>query len=845
MAESSTQFMTSVMQKIRNANQVSQSNNLSVITGNSPKVPQKDSNQYGSYQLENHKTLSGKKTGNNHNDFSIWDDALNVNNGRGFIEDETTRNIVKTILTPFGTVEDVAKEVSYGVWKVGESLVDGIVGLFGWIGSWFGADDQWAKDFISYDASRWAVENLNISLADGFSRLALGESLAEQSIINEMSEGWQDGIRTTSNIVGEIIPSIVAAVFSGGSSLAVQAGIQAGLAGVTAFGQSVESGVKEGAELGESIGYGAIKGGVSAVLAGVTHGVGGSITSKTGSSVGGKIMDKVIDKGGSMTTALVAQAGFKVTTSAGRAALNTAMDPLIRQITIDGDAIEKAYGSDEAVKNTLGNIGKNAAMAAIITLGTTAVQTGVEVHKAGGMEQYTQNYLDAKVFRDAGLSKEYNRVNGYIETTEKLDAQLQKGEISKDQWLASTRALNEQFNSDIHKLQDVYREVSEKGISAKDYSTSKYSEQYKTAMENGQNLMDMAVDRQKVPAFIDVARQTGKSDTEIFNKLVREGVIKGSVDITNENGQTTFTTNENLKLTFKSGDNHIDPANTREVTALIGIVGNANNVGQIPNSMTLPNVMTPKIGGNDQYHIDIKVLRDTLQKSDFTPKQLTTMLKTLPRASMISEVKNGEFSLISKTYDNDGKAQYNVFQIANENHSIKSMTIADKVPEDVFTLKLDENGEPIGIPSHIVKNSADMTMPTRQPLSSSTNVVKRFKNEINNMIKTALGEKTNYKVDIGSTKKIGRYLFEKVNDEKVGMKVASEIADTLTNFSITDDNGNHIDFKELYEISGKSLDEYKTSLTNDIVNALKNSAKETKISKIQKVLIEIWKPLKL
>lgn len=163
------------------------------------------------------------------------------------------------------------------------------------------------------------------------------------------------------------------------------------------------------------------------------------------------------------------------------------------------------------------------------------------------------------------------------------------------------------------------------------------------------------------------------------------------------------------------------------------------------------------------------------------------------------------------------------------------MTIADKVPEDVFTLKLDENGEPIGIPSHIVKNSADMTMPTRQPLSSSTNVVKRFKNEINNMIKTALGEKTNYKVDIGSTKKIGRYLFEKVNDEKVGMKVASEIADTLTNFSITDDNGNHIDFKELYEISGKSLDEYKTSLTNDIVNALKNSAKETKISKIQKV----------
>lgn len=57
--------------------------------------------------------------------------------------------------------------------------------------------------------------------------------------------------------------------------------------------------------------------------------------------------------------------------------------------------------------------------------------------------------------------------------------------------------------------------------------------------------------------------------------------------------------------------------------------------------MTLPNVMTPKIGGNDQYHIDIKVLRDTLQKSDFTPKQLTTMLKTLPRASMISEVKNG------------------------------------------------------------------------------------------------------------------------------------------------------------------------------------------------------------
>ena len=133
-----------------------------------------------------------------------------INDGQGLITNPGTRETLKYILTPIGTVADVADELVYGVGKAVEGIVDAVAALGGWVGSLFGADDQWAKDFIAVDGARYVADGIDFVAGGWATQLAFGESLAEQSGFNYIeSEKVQDDIRGITSLAGEIIPATI------------------------------------------------------------------------------------------------------------------------------------------------------------------------------------------------------------------------------------------------------------------------------------------------------------------------------------------------------------------------------------------------------------------------------------------------------------------------------------------------------------------------------------------------------------------------------------------------------------------------------------------------------------
>lgn len=840
---SQTQFMSNVLAKLRNANQVAQSNNLSSITATNPQA----NNQPKPQQIETHKTISGKKTGNDHSDYKFWDDALSVNGGTGFIQDENARNVIKGILTPLGTVQDVANEVAYGVTKVGESIVDALVGLAGWIGTWFGADNKWAEDFIAYDASRWCVENLNLNLLDGFSELALGESLGEQSILNELPDDWQEGIRGAGNVVGELIPSIVLAVFTGGSSIGVQVAAQAALAGVSAMGQSVEGSVREGHDLNESLGYGAIKGASSAALTAVMFGAGASVASKGGTTLVDKAANKVFEKTGSVATRVLTKAGIKGATAFVRGSISTMVDPLERQITIDNQAIEKAYGSNQAVMETLQRSADNGLKAAVINSTMSIVQDQVSIHKAGGVEKYgEQLYSRMELDRNPELKKALNDLSKYNDERTKICKKLGSGKIDEQEFVRQMDILDKKYEIAMAKydneIDNYSKSIEATRIGESSKADQKYGEQARSNISQGiRDIKENYDFRQSITEQAKTAFKDGKS----FQRWKYEftGTYRGEAEITNDkpvntsivvsngNGATT-----NMQVTKVGNGITTLPVNTSQITTAVVLASQNKNISiQLPEKY-LPALLS-KDGNDNQIIVDNKVISTLIKDNpNYTPKDVVNALKTLPKANMSSELKGGQITLVSKSFNNEGKTQYNIFEIEEQSHSIKSMVIADKVPENVIEVNLDN--EPIGTPAHIVEGAADMSLERKNSLNSSTNVVKVFKNDVKKVIKDALKDvlgDTKVSFKLPNNKNLGRYLFEKVNDPKVASKAAGEISTALTNFSFSDDKGNSISFEELLSLKGQSLEDYREQLTKDIQKALNSSSKETKISKIAKV----------
>ena len=201
------------------------------------------------------------------------------------------------------TINEVTYNVGKGVLGFVEGIGDFLIGAAGEIGSWFGADDQWAKDAINYDWSSraaQAINNLSAQNWDGnifdkenwdFSDEGVqkyNQDLYEASFINEAPTWFHDGFINVANTIANMVPSIVIGVVTGGAgaSSAVSKIASVGSMALSAGGSSASSALEENpeADLSNVMLYGVASGAVEGASEYVLSGLG-----KVGSKISGKI----------------------------------------------------------------------------------------------------------------------------------------------------------------------------------------------------------------------------------------------------------------------------------------------------------------------------------------------------------------------------------------------------------------------------------------------------------------------------------------------------------------------------------------------------------------------------
>lgn len=184
-------------------------------------------------------------------------------------EERENANVFERIGT---TIADVFTEIGGGLAKSFEGIVDAGAMIAGGIGSLFGADNQWAKDFVSRDYT----QELWYSWED---------DLTNNSYLNDKAPVVKDIARG----VGQMLPTIALAPIGVG---------WLGVAGtvVGAGGTGAEEALNEGASYGEALAYGIMQSGIEFAVEGVTAGLGKGITSlgkgigKTVARSTGKVM---------------------------------------------------------------------------------------------------------------------------------------------------------------------------------------------------------------------------------------------------------------------------------------------------------------------------------------------------------------------------------------------------------------------------------------------------------------------------------------------------------------------------------------------------------------------------
>lgn len=193
-----------------------------------------------------------------------------------------------------GTINQLGANLLGGAISSIEGLTDGITNIAGYIGTWFGADDQWAKDASSYDWSS-DVTNFLAKANDSIAPWNWGrldqiwgdedyqETINQQSWFseNDTLNSWVNNIES---MVGNMLPSIAltyatAGAYAGASAGAVANGFKsatdvantankigkwAGLLemSLSAAGSSSVEALQNGAELSNALLYGALSGSV-------------------------------------------------------------------------------------------------------------------------------------------------------------------------------------------------------------------------------------------------------------------------------------------------------------------------------------------------------------------------------------------------------------------------------------------------------------------------------------------------------------------------------------------------------------------------------------------------------
>ena len=264
--------------------------------------------------------------------------------------------------------------------------------------------------------------------------------------------------RKTGNFVGEIIPSLILAYFTGGSSIAAQAAVQGGVAFAKGYGRATSNALNQGGDFQKSSAYGAVEGAISGAISAGSVAVGGTLSSygsngaiaKAGHKIGQIIGNKFGKEGVQVVADKASTIVMRSLGSAGSAAVQTAFEPALQMI-YDDNAWYNAYGTEENRKRYGAAIGKSALVA---LAGSAIVNTGKEVGK------YFSDVF--KVTPTNGQSRRSAAWAKYKEDyfKELYSSEILKSSLTKEERKEYVKGLRE-YSDMKDKVDDIQEKVSE------------------------------------------------------------------------------------------------------------------------------------------------------------------------------------------------------------------------------------------------------------------------------------------------------------------------------------------------------------------------------------------------
>ena len=535
--------------------------------------------------------------------------------------------------------------ISRGVFNFFDSIGDFFIGTAGEIGSWFGADTEWAENAIKYDWVSQANEALSVlnvydvlsgdvftedywsDYANVFSSPEQAQFRAEKrrqgSFVSDASEKFQSGFKNVTEGIGELLPSLAVAAVTGGASLGAQAAIQGGIAVAKSGGQSMESALNEGANFHGAVKYGAVKGTISGIITAATVGIGGSVLSggegfvSKGAQKIGEAVGKVFSNSATaeVIAGKTAEIFMRAGIDAGRAGAQSLLDPVLKQITYDSDAIQKAYGSDEAIQNTLANVGNVMIQAGVTSAILSAGKEIVNGAKSGSFDKYKENYFVNKETRSDQLKaqaykKEYDKLcKEYYE-----EAGLSSGKLlSKDEFVD----LSMKFSDKIEKLGTKYNisEVLKRVSTNKSYdgtAASKYADAIQSSKQEVVSTLSPRAISHTLPKAI------------AYEYIKKSGWKPSSNEETS--GNTTFYSDDGyLKLTYNNEDGSSVITTPNNPNSPVALIENKNH--SLSLSISSPNQAVAMISTLQKGYTDN--LPSTFVYKDKTYPLTTSTLKSV------------------------------------------------------------------------------------------------------------------------------------------------------------------------------------------------------------------------
>ncbi len=444
------------------------------------------------------------------------------------------KNDTNAVRRGIETYMDLNANISTGMLKSVEGIADLLIGVVGGVGGIFSKDfKESVEKVVAYDVTK-----------NAYSKYA--DKLTKNSYLNEGKIG--ETVEQVAQGVGGMLPAVLAAVATGGTSLAANAAMGASKAaqiaslatmGAGAAGQSTEQALNEGAELENALAYGALSGATEVatekLTGGLTKGVFGKGVVKAGEGVA-KTGAKRIVKG--MAEEAVEEMAAE------------AVNPLI-SVTYKGKDALKDYSDPEFYKG----VGEAGVVGGLTGL-TYSQSIGRILDKSRGtnpdidaslaavselgerqLELYKKGTLDGK-----GYANIQSDIKSNIGNVEKV---LKKASPEKRDRLISTYRLGDLFEND-GGVRREYTELLDKRIKA---GQSGRMSRYVSP--------DLAADEKRLMsdlASINRSRADGEPEVKIFEGELGERGERSFTKLKRIEGNLNTLTGKGFNVSLVNSD---------------------------------------------------------------------------------------------------------------------------------------------------------------------------------------------------------------------------------------------------------------------------------------------------